>query len=86
MICNFVYFLTSAKNDLNDVIHFDDVIFIMNNVGFSKTYIQSIENHIFFMFTVFYEFLAIKGDLKRKFLLIQINGTVKCYGILFKFL
>ena len=37
---------------LYDIIHFDDVIFRMNNDEFPKTYFQSIENHIFFKFNL----------------------------------
>ena len=52
--------LTSAKDNFYDVIHFDDVIFIMNNDEFSKTYFQSIKNYIFFTFTLFHKLLDIK--------------------------
>ena len=56
----FSYLLTSAKDNFYDAIHFDDVISIMNNDEFSKYYFQSIENYIFFIFTLFHEFLDIK--------------------------
>ena len=66
---NFSIFAYVSKNNLFDVIHFDDIIFIMNNVRFSKTYIESIENLIFFIFTLCYEFLAIKIQNYYHFLL-----------------
>ena len=40
MIYKLLYFLTSAKNNFHVVIYFDDVIFIMKNDRFSKTYIN----------------------------------------------
>ena len=45
----------------------DDAIFTMNNDEFSKTYFQSIEKHIFFVFTLFHKFLDFKCKIISTF-------------------
>ena len=66
-----LYSLTSAKDNFYDVIQFDDVMFIVNNNEFSKTYFRSIEYHIFFLFTLFHKLLEIKIQNHLHFLSFQ---------------
>ena len=64
MTHNFSTFVGISKYNFHDIIHFNDVIFVMNNDEFSKNYFQSIENQIFFLFTLFFlNFYPLKSKI-----------------------